>query len=421
MKPSNRTIVISCGLSVLLSGCVLGPGSLRHSRANYNQAIQQTAREELLLNLVRLKYHQSEEFIGVPSITGQFSYNASLGGSGGWQEGVAASLGLALGLNASSSPTIVFTPEQDQEFNKRLLTPIGLETIDLLTSKGWAFDRVLRVTVRNINDVDNATSAGGPTPSVKPSFEEFTYLCGLMRELQKQGRQIEIAYDDRVIGGPVQVSSPISADEVNMRAIVLAAEKGFRFQPSKDGKTQSLWTQPSMVQALVLRTAPGAKDSHELQEIRRLLELAPQDEPYGIVSDHYGQLQRPHSNRDSDKAGKHDRKELVVSTRSLKEMMFFLSHGISVPHSHVEQRLVQQTYDGDGQPFHWGEMTGDLFCVRMQKSRPRNAAVAVPYRGYWFYVDESDLSSKSTFNLLLELFNLEIRAGGSAQIPLLTI
>ncbi|MCH7685105.1 MAG: hypothetical protein IH899_00230 [Planctomycetes bacterium] len=73
------------------------------------------------------------------------------------------------------------------------------------------------------------------------------------------------------------------------------------------------------------------------------------------------------------------------------------------------------------QPFDWGEMTGDLFSVRVQRFRPHHAAVAVQHRGYWFYVDETDLDSKSTFNLLLELFNLEIRAGGGAQIPLLTI
>ena len=45
----------------------------------------------------------------------------------------------------------------------------------------------------------------------------------------------------------------------------------------------------------------------------------------------------------------------------------------------------------------------------------------VKYRGHWFYVDDRDISSKSTFNLMLELFNLEIRAGGAQQIPLLAI
>lgn len=420
MEPRLPTTVILCVLSLCVSGCLLGPGSLRHSRTNYNRAVQQTAREEMLLNLVRLKYHQSEEFIRVPSITGQYTYDADLGGSGAWQEGIATKLGLAFGVGASSKPTIVYTPEQSQEFNQRLLAPISLETIDLLTSKGWAFNRVMRLTVRNINDVDNATSAGGPTPDLKPDFEEFTYLCDLLRGLQKHGHQIEIAHEDRTVVKPVQLSSPFSADTVNMKAIVLAAEKGYRFQLSEDRKSQSLWTRPPLEQILVLRIAPEAMDSLEMQEIRRILELV-RDETYRIRSDTYGQLQRPHGNRLQESVNKMDREELIVSTRSLKEMMFYLCHAISVPRSHVKNGLVRQTYDDEGQPFDWDEMTRDLFCVHVQRFRPHHAAVAVQHRGYWFYVDETDLDSKSTFNLLLELFNLEIRAGGGAQIPLLTI
>jgi hypothetical protein len=46
--------------------------------------------------------------------------------------------------------------------------------------------------------------------------------------------------------------------------------------------------------------------------------------------------------------------------------------------------------------------------------------VAVQYRGSWFYIDDSDLSSKSTFNLLGQLFELQAgEAGGS--VPLLTL
>ena len=75
----------------------------------------------------------------------------------------------------------------------------------------------------------------------------------------------------------------------------------------------------------------------------------------------------------------------------------------------------------DGHVFDWNQMSGDLFQVHCSLLCPTDAAVKVKYKGYWFYVCECDLDSKSTFNLLLELFNLEIRAGGGAQIPLLTI
>jgi hypothetical protein len=47
--------------------------------------------------------------------------------------------------------------------------------------------------------------------------------------------------------------------------------------------------------------------------------------------------------------------------------------------------------------------------------------VAVPYRSHWFYIAENDLASKTTFNLLLGLYNIAIRAGGSQNIPVLTI
>ena len=79
-----------------LSGCVLGPGSLLHSRGNWNRVVQQTSREELLLNLVRMRYNQSVEFMSVPSITGQYTYNAAVGGSGLWRETLPTGLGSSL-------------------------------------------------------------------------------------------------------------------------------------------------------------------------------------------------------------------------------------------------------------------------------------------------------------------------------------
>ena len=41
--------------------------------------------------------------------------------------------------------------------------------------------------------------------------------------------------------------------------------------------------------------------------------------------------------------------------------------------------------------------------------------VRLKYRNHWFYIDDSDLTSKSTFSLLMQLFALqagEIKASG---------
>ena len=42
---------------------------------------------------------------------------------------------------------------------------------------------------------------------------------------------------------------------------------------------------------------------------------------------------------------------------------------------------------------------------------PRESIVA-EYRGHWFYIDERDQNSLSTYTLLVELFGIEVRAGG---------
>ncbi len=102
-------------------------------------------------------------------------------------------------------------------------------------------------------------------------------------------------------------------------------------------------------------------------------------------------------------------------------MMFYLSHGIVVPQSHVDWGLITRTSCQNGEEFDWREMNGDLLQVKVSKLRPFRAAVSVFYRGHWLYIEDNDLNSKATFNLLIELFNLEIRAGGGSQIPLLSI
>ena len=116
------------------------------------------------------------------------------------------------------------------------------------------------------------------------------------------------------------------------------------------------------------------------------------------------------------------RDELVISMRSLKEVMYFLSQPIEVPRAHIEKGFVRETIDpATGCPFDWQEIFHELFEVHSGSLPPLHAAVSIQYRGHWFYIEDADIDSKRTFNLLIELFNLKIRAGGGAQIPLLTI
>ena len=63
----------------------------------------------------------------------------------------------------------------------------------------------------------------------------------------------------------------------------------------------------------------------------------------------------------------------------------------------------------------------DLFQIKVQKKKPNQAGLAVPYKGYWFYIDETDISSKRTIGVLNSLVRLKIKAVGSQNIPVLTL
>jgi len=54
---SGRRALIAIGLCMSLAGCAsFGPNSLQQTRLQYNEAVKATTEEQLLLNIVRLRY-----------------------------------------------------------------------------------------------------------------------------------------------------------------------------------------------------------------------------------------------------------------------------------------------------------------------------------------------------------------------------
>ena len=80
------------------------------------------------------------------------------------------------------------------------------------------------------------------------------------------------------------------------------------------------------------------------------------------------------------------------------------------------------TFDASGQYFDWSRLTRELMTIKCSRDKPKCAAVAVPYRGYWFYIDDRDTKSKETLAFVLLLYNLAVQEGDTAkQGPTLTI
>ena len=50
----------------------MGPNAVRYTRLRYNEVLRDTNDQQLLLNIVRLRYADSPVFIDLPNITSQF-------------------------------------------------------------------------------------------------------------------------------------------------------------------------------------------------------------------------------------------------------------------------------------------------------------------------------------------------------------
>jgi hypothetical protein len=71
-------------------------------------------------------------------------------------------------------------------------------------------------------------------------------------------------------------------------------------------------------------------------------------------------------------------------------------------------------------PFDWTSITRGLFIVHSQRHRPRDAEVAVQYRGHWFYIARNDVDSRSVLAISEILFSLQ-ESDENQLAPLLTL
>jgi hypothetical protein len=340
-----------------LCGCqsTFGPRALQYTHPAYNQVIVNTLDQQMLLNLVRLKYRDSPFFLNINSVTASFSMGADIGVGADLavdvdQDSVRLGDGRVIkpniGMRYSQNPTISYTPLQGEEFLKNILTPIPLEAILILAQSGWRIDRIFAICVERINSLKNAPKASGPTPPDEPQYKGFKRMLELLHQLH--------------IAGLIEIGSDLGLDK-------------------------------SIKVKVLLGTDPGYQS--ELEELKSLLGVAQQPNLFNISTN----FLHPKEN------------ELVIRTRSIASVLSYLSHNVEVPERHKEDGLVTITRTRDGKEFNWDETpAGTMFKVRSRKrGKPDNAFISVPYRGAWFYIVDNDLKSKSTFKLLGSLFSLQ--------------
>lgn len=411
-----KYLVVWTGVfAVGLAGCNLGPRVLEKERLPYNKAISQTTQEQLLLNIVRLRYNDVPTNLAVSTIASQYALEKNIkmlpffSSTGDAFPRAFSTVLPEVDLLAANRPTMTFTPQDDQDFTKKMFTPISLEGFIYLTKTSWPVSTMFRLWVEKMNWVNNGSTASGPTPERPPSFEEFLAGVRLLQHLEDR-EDFNFFLEEKT----EEVSGPLPIAQVNGQAVVEASKNGFEYRKDEEGKT---FTLTKKTKELTLRFSPKALASAEVKEFERIFGLKPGLGKYLVEVEAMDPYK---ANQPKDGA-----KILDLELRSLLQVLFYVAQGVEVPPEHAARNLTTITRDHDGRPFDYQKMLSELFLVRSCCGRnpPRCAHVAVCYRGCWFYIDDGDIKTKETFALLVNLARLELgaRPGNAYSGPVLTL
>src|SRR5262245_51659476 len=151
----KRTLSILLG-STMLTGChpKIGPRNLREDSIAYNNALQSSNDAQILLNIVRMRYRDTPNFLQVGVISSAYEFKKAA--TAEFIEGASDFDLLRLTAELSEKPTVTYSPARGEAFVKEFMAPITFQTILLLNSSGWSLSRILRCCVQRMNDLKNA-------------------------------------------------------------------------------------------------------------------------------------------------------------------------------------------------------------------------------------------------------------------------
>ena len=185
--------VLAAALAALLAGCAsVGPTTVSRDRFEYVQAISDSWKSQMLLNLVKVRYTDVPVFLDVTSVINAYSLeseaNLSLQAAP-VNRGDTFIGGGATG-RYSERPTISYSPLTGDKFAKSVMSPLPVSGILLLVQSGYPADLVLGICVNSINGLENARIGVDERPA-EPAFRE---LVTLLREDQRHGG---VAFESR--------------------------------------------------------------------------------------------------------------------------------------------------------------------------------------------------------------------------------
>jgi hypothetical protein len=345
-----------------LSACSsIGPRSVPRDRSDYAVAIGDSWKQQTLLNIIKLRYGDFPIFLEIAQVIAGYQMQTAIAGGISAQNYITSAVGgpPAIGASATVGATYIDRPTI-------MYAPLtGNDFIKKLMSPVppsavlfllQSGYSALVVLPLTVDSINGVANESRRAGMSRPVDPQFTRLTQLLYELQ-QANALQI-----------------------------------RIDRTKDGETTAIGFPPVGVAPDV-----GAK----IAEMRSILHLV---RPANSYSVQYGGY-----------SGKSD--EIALGTRSMLQVMLELGIAAQVPDADVaEGRAVPGSTTA--QPA--SGATPPLLNIMSGSSAPADAFVAVPYKGRWFWIADTDVRSKLIFGSVMLLFSIS-EVGVRAAPPVVTV
>jgi hypothetical protein len=388
-----------------MTGCGISTERILSRHWDYNEAIRKTNDEQLLLNLVRLRYGEMPYFLQVASISNSFAAQQSLGGTTTVTRDAATVFGGTGSISFTDSPIITWTLPESRAYLGRLMAPLSASQLNVLAESGWGEDRVYRIGIKKMNRLRNKEFQvidGVFTPN---TYKDLLEVFELLKALGQEG-QLDLAYGyySNKMGGNIM------RDEMDPTAISEGMGNGIYFL---NIESPDVFEPIRISTVLHLRLSKNADDDPRIQRLRDLLDLDPTRYTYGIIDSASAGADGMRSLKgEAVNAFDPDLKftEILLNNRSMMEILYLASTLIEVPSDHVANHYVDPIKNG----------VPEWLRIKTSPKEPRNAWISVNYHGNWFYISASDIESREAFTLVNAMF-ASVVGSVPGSTPLLTL
>jgi len=361
MRPRGSLVVLA---AAALCGCSsIGPGTVPRDRADYAAAIGDSWKQQTLLNIVRLRYGDYPMFMEIGQVIAGYQFQTTGGAGFGIANYTSAATGVvppAVGGTAAVGATFIDRP-----------------TIIYAPLTGTDFVRKLMEPMPP-SAVLFLLQAGYNATVVMPLTVES--INGIANESRRPG-----------------MSRPADPRFLRLTQLLYELQQAnalqIRINRKKDGENTLIGFPPA--------GGSPANVASQIAEVRSILHLS---RPAGDYSVRYGGY-----------SGKSD--EIALVTRSMLQVMLELGILTQVPEADVSSGRAMpgatMAHASEG-------TTPPLINILSGPSAPSDSYVAVPYKGRWFWIAETDIRSKLIFGSVMLLFSIS-DVGVRSAPPVVTV